>query len=102
MMGRSCSAKPRKKVDPALRRCTLRSAVILGFTGLAFGAFYGYRMVTHVSALHAPLFEKVFLTSFISLSCAAAGLIFGGFLGSNIYRIFLKKPCDGSCPPDGE
>jgi len=100
-MLRSCSARPRKKVDPALRRCTFLSAVLLGFAGLAGGAYYGYGMVTHAAALHAPVFEKVFLTTFISLSCAAAGVIFGGFLGSTLYRIF-KKPGGEACPPEGE
>jgi hypothetical protein len=34
----------------------------------------------------SPLMEKVFLSTFIAISCGAAGMIIGAFIGSTIYR----------------
>jgi len=97
-MARACSTR-RKKADPVLRKYTLTTALTFAAAGLMLGFYFGYGMVTEDVAAGSPIFEKIFLTTFISFSCAAAGLIFGGYLGSTIYRL-LKKHGGQACPPD--
>lgn len=88
---RACDIGKKNKLDPALRRWVLSFAAVFGLAGLVGGFYVGFGFVTGDAALNAPLMEKLFLNTFVAISCAAAGMIFGAFIGSTIYR-FIEKP----------
>lgn len=90
-MLRACDIGKRRKMDPALRRWVLSFAAVFGLAGLIGGFYLGFGFVTGEAALAAPLFEKLFLNTFISISCAAAGMIAGAFVGSTIYRLIERS-----------
>ncbi len=90
-MQRACDIGEKNKLDPALRRWVLSFASIFGLAGLIGGFYLGFGFVTSAAALHSPFMEKLFLNTFIAISCAAAGMIFGAFTGSTIYRIIERS-----------
>ena len=85
-MPRACDIGKKNKLDPALRRWTLGFGAGFALVGLVAGFYLGFGFVTHEAAQGSPLFEKMFLNTFIAISCAAAGLILGALVGSTIYR----------------
>ncbi|MHB8174109.1 MAG: hypothetical protein ACYDFU_06590 [Nitrospirota bacterium] len=89
-MQRACDIGKRNKLDPSLRRWVLSFASLFGFAGLIGGFYLGFGFVTNEAAINSPLMEKFFLNTFIAISCAAAGMIFGAFAGSTIYRIIER------------
>ncbi|MBI5695697.1 MAG: hypothetical protein HZC51_08165 [Nitrospirae bacterium] len=85
-MQRACDIGKKRKMDPVLRRYILVCASVFAAAGL-FGGFYlGFGFVTNEAAAEAPLFEKFFLSTFLSISFAAGGMIIGAAIGSTIYR----------------
>lgn len=91
-MQRACDIGKRNNLDPRLRRWLLTSAAIFAFIGLAAGSYVGYGIVTGAAALKSPFMDKLFLNSFIAVSAAAAGMIFGAFVGSTLYRFIGNPP----------
>jgi hypothetical protein len=91
-MARACDIGKRNKLDPRLRRWLLTSAAIFAFIGLIAGSYAGYGIVTGEAALKSPFIDKLFLNSFIAVSAAAAGMIFGAFVGSTLYRFIGNPP----------
>jgi hypothetical protein len=89
---RACDIGKRNKLDPRLRRWLLTSAAIFAFIGLVGGSYVGYGIVTGDAALKSPFMDKLFLNSFIAVSAAAAGMIFGAFVGSTLYRFIGNPP----------
>ena len=90
-MQRACDIGKKNKLDPKLRRWVLSFAAVFGVCGLIGGFYLGFGFVTGEAAANSPMFEKLFLNTFIAISCAAAGMIFGALIGSTIYR-FIEKP----------
>ncbi len=91
-MPRACDIGKRNKLDPRLRRWLLTSAGIFAFIGLVGGSYVGFGIVTGEAALKSPFMDKLFLNSFIAVSGAAAGMIFGAFVGSTLYRFIGNPP----------
>ncbi|MGC2424052.1 MAG: hypothetical protein WA666_06850 [Nitrospirota bacterium] len=91
-MQRACDIGKRNKLDPRLRRWLLTSAAIFAFTGLIAGSYIGYGIVNGAAAIKSPFMDKLFLNSFIAVSLAAAGMIFGAFVGSTLYRFIGNPP----------
>ena len=89
-MQRACDIGKRNKLDPSLRRWVLFFASVFGLAGLIGGFYIGFGFVTGEAAMHSPFMEKLFLNTFIAISCSAAGMIFGAFTGSTIYRIIER------------
>jgi membrane associated rhomboid family serine protease len=88
---RACDIGKRNKLDPRLRRWLLTSAAIFAFIGLVAGCWVGYGIVS-AADIKSPLIDKLFLNSFIAVSAAAAGMIFGAFVGSTLYRFMGNPP----------
>ncbi|MGA2193090.1 MAG: hypothetical protein ABSG42_06915 [Nitrospirota bacterium] len=93
---RACDIGKSRKLDLVLRRYTLISASVCGLLSLVAGFYLGFGMVTGEPAANSPLFEKLFLNTFISISCGAAGMILGALIGSVIYRFKEKSRKTGS------
>jgi hypothetical protein len=91
-MQRACDIGKRNKLDPRLRRWLLTSAAIFAFIGLIAGSYLGFRIVTAEAAHKSTFTDKLFLNSFIAVSSAAAGMIFGAFVGSTLYRFIGNPP----------
>lgn len=85
-MQRACDIGKKNQMDPTLRKYVMYGAAPVGFASLIAGFYLGFAFVSNEAAIDAPLMEKVFLSTFISISCGAAGMIIGAFIGSTIYR----------------
>jgi len=85
-MQRACDIGKKNKLDPALRKYVMYGAAPAGLASLIGGFYLGFGFVSHEAAMASPLMEKVFLSTFIAISCGAAGMIIGAFIGSTIYR----------------
>jgi hypothetical protein len=90
-MQRACDIGKKNKLDPALRRYVLWTGAVCSVISLVAGFYAGFAFISNDAALGAPLSDKIFLNIFIAISCGAAGLIFGAFVGSTVYRIKEKK-----------
>jgi hypothetical protein len=90
-MQRACDIGKKRKLDPVLRRYVLSFAVVFTAIGLVAGYYAGLAFAVNENTIAAPQSQKLMLTSFIAVSGGAAGLIFGAFIGSTIYRFKEKK-----------
>ena len=90
-MQRACDIGKKRKLDPVLRRYVLSFAVVFTLVGLVAGYYAGLSFVVNENTVGAPTSQKLFLNIFIAVSGGAAGLIFGAFVGSTIYRIKERK-----------
>jgi len=90
-MQKACDIGKKNKLDPALRKYVLTSGAFFGLACLICGAYLGFRVVTNQAVAGSPFSEKLSICSFIAISCGAAGLIFGAFVGSTVYRFVEKK-----------
>ncbi len=91
-MQRACDIGKKRKLDPALRRYVLSFAVVFMLVGLVAGYYAGLSFVVNENTIDAPMSQKLAMNIFIAVSGAAAGLIFGAFVGSTIYRFIERKP----------
>ena len=86
-MQRACDIGKKNNLDPVLRKYILSFAIVFGLVSLVAGFFLGFKVISHEAAMASPLMEKFFLNTFIAISCGAAGMIIGAFVGSTIYRV---------------
>ncbi len=90
-MRRACEIGKKNKLDPILRRYILSFAAAFGVSCLIGGFYLGFDIISHEPAMAAPFMENALLNIFIAISCGAAGMIFGAFVGSTLYRIKERK-----------
>lgn len=89
-MQRACDIGKKNKLDPELRKYVLSFAIVFGLVSLIAGFYLGFGIISHESVMASPIMEKFFLNTFIAISCGAAGMIIGAFVGSTIYRVKTK------------
>jgi len=85
-MQKACDIGKKGKFDPLLRKYLLISGGTLGLVSMIGGFYVGFGVVSNEAVVGSPLLEKIFLTTFIAVSCGAAGLIIGAAIGSTVYR----------------
>ena len=90
-MKRACEIGKKNKLDPILRRYILSFAAAFGISCLVGGFYLGFDVISHESAMASPFLESALLNIFIAISCGSAGMIFGAFVGSTLYRIKERK-----------
>lgn len=90
-MQKACDIGKKNKLDPVLRKYVLGTGAVCGLASLIAGFYWGFAFISNDAALGAPLSDKIFLNIFIAVSCGAAGLIVGAFIGSTVYRFKEKK-----------
>jgi len=89
-MQKACDIGKKNNLDPVLRKYVLISGAFFGLASMICGFYAGFAFISNDAALGAPLSDKIMLNIFISVSCGAAGLIFGAFVGSTVYRLVGK------------
>ncbi len=90
-MKRACDIGKQNKLDPVLRRYILSFAASFGISCLIGGFYLGFDIISHEPAMASPFMENALLNIFIAISCGAAGMIIGAFVGSTLYRIKERK-----------